>query len=177
MKALLIIDMQKGSFKPYSIRHDALSTIERINFLAQQFRSNNYPVLFIQHDGRAENCFIPGTDDWQILPELTIESPDIIISKTVNDSFYNTGLETILLGKAVSELFIAGCATDFCVDTTIKSALSKDYKITVVADGHTTASRPFADAQTIISHYNWVWSDMSPTKHKISVLKAGSIKL
>jgi nicotinamidase-related amidase len=177
MKALLIIDMQMGSFKPYSIRHDTIATVERINCLAQQFRSGNYPVFLIQHDGTKENCFIPGSDDWKILPEITIQPTDILISKTANDSFYNTSLESILSEKKISELFITGCATDFCVDTTIKSALSKDYKITVVADGHTTASRPHADAQTVINHYNWVWSDMSPAKHKIRVLKAESVNL
>jgi nicotinamidase-related amidase len=177
MKALLIIDMQKGSFRPYSIRHDTISTIERINYLATHFRSRDYPVIFIQHDGTKENCFIPGSDDWKILPELIIEPADMFISKTANDSFYNTGLQAILSEKKIDELFITGCATDFCVDTTIKSALSKDYKITVIADGHTTASRPHVDAQTVINHYNWMWKDMSPTKHKIEVLKAESVRL
>lgn len=45
MKALLIIDMQKGSFKPYSIRHDALVTVDRINSLVEQFRKNHYLVI------------------------------------------------------------------------------------------------------------------------------------
>jgi nicotinamidase-related amidase len=102
---------------------------------------------------------------------------DILVSKTANDSFYQSNLSEMLLENNVSELFITGCATDFCVDTTIKSALSKDFKVTIVEDGHTTASRPFADAQTLINHYNWVWSDMSPTKHKLSVVKSGNIRL
>lgn len=32
MKALLIIDMQIGSFKPYALRYDTLGVIERINY-------------------------------------------------------------------------------------------------------------------------------------------------
>ena len=177
MKALLIIDMQTGSFKPYSIRHDTLGTIDRINSLSADFRSNHYPVFFIQHDGTRENCFLPGTEDWEILPELERLPIDITISKTANDAFYKTLLQETLSEKNISELFIAGCATDFCVDTTIKSALSKDYKVTVVEDGHTTACRPFLDAQTVINHYNWLWADMSPTKYKPAVVKTCDIKL
>jgi nicotinamidase-related amidase len=177
MKALLVIDMQKGSFKPYSIRHNTLATIDLINTLAEQFRANNYPVIFIQHDGTKENGFFPNSDDWEILPELVIQPSDIRIAKTANDSFYNSLLQTLLIQHHVDELYITGCATDFCVDATIKSALSKDYKVIVVADGHTTASRPHIDAPTVINHYNWLWSDMTPTKHKIEVLTTEEIHI
>jgi hypothetical protein len=27
------------------------------------------------------------------------------------------------------------------------------------------------DAQTVIIYYNWLWSEMSPTKYKLSVSK------
>jgi len=175
MKALLIIDMQKGSFKPYAVRHDAMGTIERINIIAGRFKEKGYPVIFIQHDGSREHCFFPNTDDWEILPELVRQPSDIIISKTANDAFYHTLLQATLLEHQITELFITGCATDFCVDTTVKSALSKDYKITVVADGHTTASRPHVDAQTVIHYYNWLWADLSPTRHKLAVVKADEI--
>ncbi len=177
MKALLIIDMQKGSFKPYSIRHDTLGTIDRINFLAFNFRANHYPVIFIQHDGTKENVFFPNSQDWEIVPELVRLTDDITVSKTANDSFYKSSLQSILSVNHISELFITGCATDFCVDTTIKSAFSKDYKVTVIEDGHTTASRPYIDAQTVINHYNWLWSEMSPTKHRLTVVKTIDVKI
>src|SRR5690606_4558680 len=104
MKALLIIDMQKGSFKPYSLRHDTLGIIERINSIAKKCRSKNMPVIFIQHDGSKENCFYPNSEDWEILPELEILPSDIIIGKTANDAFYNTLLDSTLRNKNISEL-------------------------------------------------------------------------
>lgn len=58
--------MQIGSFKPYSLRHDTLGVINRINSISQFFRNKNQFVIFIQHDGTKENCFIPGSGDWQI---------------------------------------------------------------------------------------------------------------
>ncbi len=176
MKALLIIDMQLGSFRPYTLRHDTLGIINTINTLAKQFRDRKQLVIHIQHDGSKENCFIPGTDDWKLLPELTQMPEDLLVSKTANDSFYNSELETVLNKYNITDLFITGCATDFCVDSTIKSALNKDYKVNVISNGHTTANRPHIDAPIVIKHYNWLWADMTATKHKITVTEAEALK-
>lgn len=170
MKALLIIDMQIGSFTPYSARHNTMSVIENINLIAERFRKKGDQIIFIQHDGTKENCFVPNTAEWQLLPELTQFSTDKFVNKTVNDSFYETNLEKILSENNITDLVITGCATDFCVDSTVKSALTKDYKVTVIADAHTTASRPHADAINLINHYNWLWSETTPAKYKIEVI-------
>jgi nicotinamidase-related amidase len=175
MKALLIIDMQIGSFKPYALRHDAFGVIERINSLSSLFRKNNDKVIFIQHDGSAENCFQPNTKDWKILPELTIEKDDLVVSKTANDAFYGTLLGAVLEENKITELFITGCATDFCVDATVKSALGRDYNLTIAEDAHTTADRPFLSAKMAIKHYNWLWADMTPTLLKIKVIKTNEL--
>ena len=113
MRALLVIDMQLGSFRPYTLRYDTKGVIDRINELSQQFRKSGDPVIFIQHDGTKENCFLPGTEDWALLPELIRGSEDIFVSKTANDSFYKTDLQTILQRREVKELIVTGCATDF----------------------------------------------------------------
>jgi nicotinamidase-related amidase len=171
MKALLIIDMQHGSFIPYSRSHDTMGVIERINRLSDYFRANNDKVIFIQHDGTKENCFLPDTHEWELLQELNKSTDDIIVSKTANDSFYETGLALMLEKESITELVITGSATDFCVDATVKSALTKDYDITVIADAHTASDRPFMTAETVINHYNWLWDDFTATKTKIKVIK------
>jgi hypothetical protein len=54
-------------------------------------------------------------------------------------------------------------ATDYCVDTTVRAALAKNYPATVPSDGHTTADRPHLSAVQIIVHHNAIWSDfLSP---------------
>src|ERR1043166_2912647 len=175
MRALLIIDMQIGSFRPYTLRHDAMGVIGRINILSDYFRAHRDKVIFIQHDGTKENGFIPDTEDWQILPELIRHSNDIIIAKTANDAFYKTELQAVLAKHDITELFFTGCATDFCIDATIKSAVSRDYRVTVIEDGHTTADRPHLTALAAIQHYNWLWADMTPTNYKIQVRKTSDL--
>jgi len=169
MKALLIIDMQAGSFSEIP-RFDSENVIEIINSLSALYRRNEEKVIFIQHDGSKENCFIPGTEEWKILPDLVINKDDIFVSKMANDAFYQTELDSFLRTNGINDITITGCATDFCVEATIQSALVKDYNITIVKDGHTTADRPHADANTVINHYNWVWENMSPTQGKLEVI-------
>lgn len=69
----------------------------------------------------------------------------------------------------MTELILTGRATDFCVDATLKSALTSDYFITVVADGHTTADRPMISARQVIQYFNWLWSELTPTRGGIKV--------
>ena len=170
MKDLLIIDMQEVFFTPKTPCLDATGVIKRINLLSDKFRTQGDLVIFIQHDGSAENYCIPGSDEWQILPSLNIEPDDLIISKIANDAFYNTSLRNDLNKFGINEVVITGCATDFCVDATVKSALTNDLIITVISDGHTTADRNNLTARQAIDHYNWIWHEMSPTKGKIDVV-------
>lgn len=50
MKALSIIDMQRGSFKPYSIRFNAMQTIEQIKRVIETGLNNDYQVYICATD-------------------------------------------------------------------------------------------------------------------------------
>lgn len=162
--ALLIIDMQVASFMPMSSRHDPAGLIQRLNRLAAQTRANNGVVIFVQHDGPPGDPYQPETEGWNILPELDLNDDDIVVRKRSCDSFLHTDLAHILERRAVDDLVITGCATDYCVDTTVRSALGRGYKTTVPEDGHTTGTtRPHLKAEQIIAHHNGVWADfLSP---------------
>jgi nicotinamidase-related amidase len=172
MKSLLIIDMQVGSFKPETPRFDADGVIQRINSLSDKFRHNGDKVIFIQHDGTKEDSYIPGTPDWNILPGLIRHPADIVVGKTANDSFYNTELETVLKKNGIKDLYITGCATDFCVNATVHSALIRDFTVFVVHDCHTTANRLHLSADKVIRYHNWLWENLTPTNGKIIMVSS-----
>jgi nicotinamidase-related amidase len=67
-----------------------------------------------------------------------------------------------------------GFATDFCVDSTLRSAASKDFAVIVVADAHTTADNPVLKAEQVRQHHNWAWAN-AITKRGVTVLKAGEV--
>lgn len=175
-KALLIIDMQKGSFTPKTPRFDTDGVIKRMNELAELLRELNHVIIYIQHDGTGTGEFEKNTSEWELLDSLKVEPFDILIDKYANDVFYNSELQSKLVELNATELLITGCATDFCVESTIQSALTKDYNITVVSDGHTTGERPHLTAEKVIEHYNWVWKNMIPTKGRIEVKNVEEIK-
>jgi nicotinamidase-related amidase len=164
MDVLLVVDMQIALLEGLP-KHDLDGVIARINRLAAKIRSRAGKVVFVQHiddRGDAPAC--------QILPAIAREPSDIIVQKHLNDAFAGSDLKARLDDIAADRLLIAGWATDFCVDSTVRSAVSHGYDVVVVADAHTLNDRPHLDAASVIRHHNWIWSDLI-TDRSIAVIE------
>jgi nicotinamidase-related amidase len=172
---LLVIDMQAGLFVPESPRHDTGGVVARINDLARAVRRAGGVVVFVQHDGPPGDPFEPGAEGWRLLPSLDRGAADPVVHKTACDAFYGTELAEVLDKYGATRLVVTGCATDFCVDTTIRAAASRDYEVVVAADGHTTADRPHVDAVSVIRHHNWVWENLIHPTMRVAVVPAARI--
>jgi nicotinamidase-related amidase len=172
MIVLLIVDMQVGLFEGHPPRHDANGVVQRINAVARAVRATGGIVVFIQHDDPRGGILEPGTESWKILPALERTHRDPVIRKRACDSFYETELQGLLKRHGAKQLIVTGCATDFCVDTTVRAAASRDYEVVVVADGHTTKDRPHLDAVSIIRHHNWMWKNLILPTSRVKVLPA-----
>ena len=174
MRALIVVDMQVGCFAGEPPRWDAGGTIDRINRLAGVIRPNGL-VVFIQHTDAAEGL-ARGTDAWALLPALSRNATDLVSEKTACDAFLETDLESMLRTRGVDELVIAGCATDFCVDTTVRAAAALQFKVAVASDAHTTRDRPHLDAQAIIAHHNYMWAGLLlPRQARVRVLPTSEL--
>jgi nicotinamidase-related amidase len=159
MDALIVIDMQVGLLAG-GPKHQLQEVIDRINRLAAMARERGGKVIWIQHCGPEATEFAPGQPGWNFLPELRRKDGDIVVSKTLNDAFAGTDLTTRLQQLAPDRLLITGWATDFCVDTTLRSAVSRGYNVVAVSDAQTLADRPHLDAAGVIGHHTWVWSNL-----------------
>lgn len=157
--ALIVVDMQQGSFGPATPRYDADGLVARLNRLSAAVRAAGGAVIFVQHDGPVGDPHHPDLPGWRLLPDLDVRADDIVVRKTACDAFLNTTLDAILRARRASPLIITGCATDFCVDSTVRSALARSYPTIVPADGHTTRDRPHLPADKIIAHHNAIWAD------------------
>ena len=159
MNALIIVDMQVGCFAGEPPRRDADRVVERINALAAAFRNANDLVIHIRHTD-PDDGYAPDSPGWQFLSSMQVEDGDEIVEKSACDAFLETRLKDLLDGKGITEVVIVGCATDFCVDTTVRAAGAHGYRVTVASDAHTTRDRPHLDAVGIIAHHHFMWNDL-----------------
>jgi nicotinamidase-related amidase len=150
--ALIVIDVQRGLFDPEPRPAEADEVIARINALAARARAADAPVIFVQHErpGDLEADSLA----WALHDQLEVHAGDHCIRKTTPDAFLRTGLEEVLAFSGVDQMVICGYATEFCVDTTTRSAAAHGYGVILAADAHTTHDKPHADATQIRVHHN-----------------------
>jgi nicotinamidase-related amidase len=153
---LLVIDMQIGLFEG-GTKFDSAGLVARINRLARRIRDRGGRVIFVRHtqDG---GPFEAGAPAWQLLPELDVEEQDQVIAKSTCDCFAETELAALIPRESTGRLIITGCATEFCVDSTVRSAAVRGYDVWAPEDGHTTSDRPHLSAEQVIGHHNYIWS-------------------
>ena len=173
MDALLVVHMQVGLLtgKP---KHDLRGVLDRINQLAAKVRGEFGKVILIQHCSGRGDVFEPQSPGWEFLPELARKPEDIVVPTTLNDPFAGTDLRARLTEIQPDRVLVTGWATDFCVDSTVRSVVAHQYDVVAVADGHTLSDRPHLDAASVIRHHNWVWSNLI-TQRSIKVVEAGEL--
>jgi len=157
--ALVVVDMQVGLLDGLP-KHDLKGVIQRINAVAALVRARAGTVVWIRHCGKPGDGFAPHEPGWAFLSELDRQPADLEVGKTLNDAFAGTSLDHSLQRIAPERVLIAGWATDFCVDATVRSAVSHDYHVVVVGDAHTLSDRPHLAAPSVIGHHNWIWSGL-----------------
>ena len=159
MDALIIVDMQVGLLEG-APKHDLPEVIDRINSLSLMVRNEGGKVIWIRHCGKAGDLFERRKPEWEFLPELNHRHDDLVVEKTLNDPYVETHLAETLARMRPRRVLVAGWATDFCVDATVRSTVSHDFHVVAVSDAHTLSDRPHLPASTIIAHHNWLWSGL-----------------
>lgn len=164
MEALLIIDVQNGMFEEGVFNGENL--LQNINHLITKARAANTPIFYVQHNEAQGGSLEYGTKGWEIHPDLSPKTEDMIIQKTTPDSFFNTSLDEKLKSRGIENLYITGIQTELCVDTTCRRAFSQGYRVTLVSDAHSTFDSEELTAQQIINHHNntlcW-FADVQPS--------------
>ena len=159
MNAILIVDMQVGMLDG-APKHDLAGVVARINALTAMVRGSGGRAVWIRHCGQPGDGFEAGSPGWEFLPELVRAPEDIEVGKTQNDAYAGTGLAALLRELNPSRVLVCGWATDFCVDSTVRSTVSHGFPAVVAADAHTLSDRPHLAAPAVIRHHNWLWSGL-----------------
>lgn len=85
-------------------------------------------------DGTPSRVLIRDTWNTAILPELTPQPGDIVVSKHRFSGFYGANLDAILRAAGINTLVFTGCTTGVCVESTVRDAFFRDYRSLVLAD-------------------------------------------
>ena len=180
--ALLIIDVQNaivegtGSPERQPVIEAALErTVERLSALQDRARSAGAPVVVVQHDGEAGDRLELGTEGWKVRKELMPREGEPLVRKRSCDSFHDTDLAERLAERGVTHLVVGGCMTQFCVDTTVRRAVSLGYDVTLIGDGHTTGDRGGLGFEQIIAHHNATLDGFDAGLHLVEVKKSADI--
>jgi nicotinamidase-related amidase len=169
--ALLIIDMQSALLTD---AYDVEACLRRVANLAEQARSAGVPLIYLRQ--RLSDAPAGLID---VHPAVAPRPGDVVLDKDSADSFLDTGLGELLDERAVRCLIITGFATEYCVDSTSRSALSRGYDLVLVADGHTTPERPpgaAPSAAQVIVHHNTTFSTIQYAGRSITVTPAAHIR-
>jgi ureidoacrylate peracid hydrolase len=102
----------------------------------------------------ASNFLIEGTWNTEIVPELTPQPGDVVISKHRYSGFFQTELDRVLREREIRNLVFVGWTTSVCVESTLRDAFFRDYRCLVLSDCTAEA----------------VGSDLARTNHEASLL-------
>lgn len=179
--ALLVIDVQVAIMDGVAGKAAAYQRDEvlaRIGGLLERARTAGAPVLFAQHEQEdgASGPLLPGVAGWAIHPAVAPRPNEAVIAKRACDAFYETPLDAELARRGVTRLVVAGADSQFCVDTTVRRALSLDYDVVLAADAHTTSGGgPLSPEQTI-AHHNATLGVLSHPTREVTVRPAAEIE-
>jgi len=167
-KALLVIDVQEG-MEPERGAHDGAGVIARIASLIARARESGTRVIYVQHDGSAEagHPLAKGAPGHAIHHAIAPKPGEAVIEKKHCSSFLDTDLGATLKKGGIDHIIVCGMQTEFCVDTAVRSARERGYRVTLVSDAHTTGDTQVMKAGDIVAHHNFTlreFADVVPEK-------------
>ena len=157
--ALLVVDMQNGFCHPDGSfprigrgLEGAMDAVANAAVAVGQARRAGLPVVFTRHvyrPGRADegqnlsalsgqladiDGLATGSWDGGVVDELGWTPADLTVDKVRFDAFLWTSLDPLLRGLGVTHLQVCGVVTNICVESTVRAAFMRDYRVTLLGD-------------------------------------------
>ncbi len=111
--------------------------------LLDRARAAGLPVIHVVQHGRPGGAICdPAGPDVAIADEVAPRPGEIIVIKSLPNSFAHTALDETLRKLGRKNLIVAGFMTHMCVSTTVRAALDHGYRTTVVAAACATRDLP-----------------------------------
>ena len=180
--SLIIIDVQNAILRGLASEQrrpviDAAldAVVARLAGVKARAKAAGVPVILVQHDGDDDHRLRTGGEGWRLRTEIAPAAGDIVVHKTASDSFYATDLQARLDALGATHLVVGGCMTPYCVDTTVRRAVSLGFDVTLLSDGHMTTDGHSLTFDQIVEHHNSVLDGFDAGAHHVRLQACSGI--
>lgn len=149
--ALVVVDVQAGFDDSdfWGPRDNPLCE-SNIAALVGLWRSKAWPIVFVRHDSDNAQSPLSPSGAGHAFKDILEGTPDLLISKRVNSSFYGTpDLDAWLRNEGIDQVVICGITTNHCCETTARMAGNLGYDTYFVIDATHTFDRVALDGTTV----------------------------
>ncbi|WP_100655466.1 isochorismatase family protein, partial [Bacillus cereus] len=148
--ALLIIDVQVGSFKEERMLYKGIELLKNIQLLIHKARTVQAPIFYMKFNGKTGSLLERGNPEWAI---------------------HETSLQQELNKRDIEHIVITGVQSEICIDATCRRAYSLGYNVTLVEDGHSTYDTTLLSASQIIKHHNDIIGEWFANLKKAQIIE------
>jgi len=132
MKALLVVDVQKGLMDKNIYNKDLF--IKKINDAIAAYERGENKIILIQHNNKT---LAANTTDWEIDRNIVYNSEACkVIQKYHGNAFEETTLDEYLRNNNIIEIVVCGLVTHGCVKATCVGGLSNGFQVSILKNGH-----------------------------------------
>ncbi|GCF92660.1 isochorismatase [Enterococcus florum] len=127
-KALIVIDIQKGTLAPLMGKTVFLANV---NALIDAFHQRGLPVIFIKQAGYGE-----------VSPRVNKREMDPIVLKHKPNAFTSADFTKLVAEQRIEAFVVVGLMSNACVQHTCKGALAENFPTTLIEDAHDSVLKP-----------------------------------
>lgn len=155
---LLVIDVQQAMIDDNPANKDTF--LVNLKLLIDAAHEGGTEVVYVRHDGGEGDVLAYGEPGWQLDRSLKPRAEERIFDKRFGSAFLKTGLNEYLSGKGVTRLIICGMQTEYCIDTSVKTAFEHGYEVFVPSGATTTYANPFLSGEKLVYYYErMIWNE------------------
>ena len=149
--ALVLIDLQYAVVSRETAPYSASKVIRKVRTLADSLRDHGVTVVFVhvkidevlrlnvdQPMQRPAGGVPPNASE--LIPEIGLQSSDVVILKRQWGAFYGTGLDQQLRRRGIRTIIMAGIATNIGVESTARAAFDRGYELIFAEDAMSSVS-------------------------------------
>jgi nicotinamidase-related amidase len=148
--ALMLIDLQNVVVSRDTKPHTAGEVIKRSRALAEAFRAKGAPVVYVRvlisevlslpsDEAMSLSKDIPASAS-EIAESAGMQSGDLLVTKRHWGAFAQTELEQQLRSRGIETIVLAGIATNFGVESTLRQGTGLGFAFVTIEDACSTFS-------------------------------------